>query len=164
MPECPVTAGVPSVTEQRIGTDAIGRVEREMTVLIRRTLETVWASGYDDAPVDRYTYPVMALLDGHGPLGLTELARRLGLTKPTTSRHVARLGALGLVGTRPDRRDVRALVVALTPAGDAVVARLRAARHTRLAAVLDGWSDDDRDTLGALLARLNVDLDAHRAV
>lgn len=90
-------------------------------------------------------------------------ARRLGLTKPTTSWHVARLGGAGLVGTHPDPRDVRALVVGLTPAGEAMVARLRAARHAWLAAVLDRWSDGDRDTLGALLARLNVDLDAHRA-
>lgn len=49
------------------------------------------------------------------------------------------------------------------PAGDGVVARLRAARRERLAAVLCGWSDQDRDALGTLLARLNVDLDAHRA-
>jgi DNA-binding MarR family transcriptional regulator len=158
MAECPVAVGVPSVT------DPIERVEREITVLIRRTLEAVWSSGYGGTPVDRFTYPVMALLDGHGPLGLTELARRLGLSKPTTSRHVARLGADGLVRTRPDSRDVRAMVVALTPAGEEVVAHLRAARHARLAAVLGGWSDGDRDTLGALLARLNVDLDAHRAV
>jgi DNA-binding MarR family transcriptional regulator len=157
MPECPVTVGVRSVT------DPIEQVEREVTVLIRRTLEAVWASGYGDAPVDRYTYPVLSLLDGHGPLGLAELAHRLGLTKPTTSRHVARLAAAGLVATRADLRDVRALLVVLTPAGDGVVARLRAARRERLAAVLSGWSDQDRDTLGALLARLNVDLDAHRA-
>jgi DNA-binding MarR family transcriptional regulator len=157
MSECPVTGGVRSVT------DPIGRVEREITVLIRRTLEAVWANGYGDEPVDRFTYPVLALLDGHGPLGLTELAHRLGLTKPTTSRHVARLAAAGLVATRPDGRDVRALLVVLTPAGDGVVARLRAARHERLAEVLSGWNDQDRDVLGALLARLNVDLDAHRA-
>jgi DNA-binding MarR family transcriptional regulator len=157
MSECPVTAGVRSVT------DPIEQVEREITVLIRRTLETLWANGYGDEPVDRYTYPVLALLDAHGALGLSELARRLGLTKPTTSRHVARLSTAGLVTTRPDTRAVRAIVVDLTPAGIGVVARLRAARHERLAAVLSGWSDEDRDTLGALLARLNVDLDAHRA-
>lgn len=48
-------------------------------MLLRRTLEHLWARGYGDGPVDRYTYPVLVLLDSHGPMPLTELtcARRL---------------------------------------------------------------------------------------
>jgi DNA-binding MarR family transcriptional regulator len=154
-----VDATVPSVTG--ITPDAIGRVEREVTFLIRRTLETVWSSGYGEAPVDRYTYPVLALLDSHGPQGLGELTRRLGISKPTTSRHVARLTEAALVSSRPDPRDVRAMEVTLTERGAAQVARLRAARHAQLAAVLADWSEGDRDGLATLLARLNSDLDKH---
>ncbi|MCW2719741.1 MAG: hypothetical protein QOG20_6798 [Pseudonocardiales bacterium] len=141
--------------------DALARVEREITVLIRRTLEEVWAGGYGDGPVDRYTYPVLALLDEHGPQGLGELTRRLGVSKPTASRHVAKLGAAGLVSTRPDR-DPRAVLVALTPAGDEQVARVRDIRHAGLRTVLSGWSDADGDALATLLSRLNVDLDRQR--
>lgn len=152
----PVTEPVPSVT------DPIARVEREITMLIRRTLESLWSSGYRAPPVDRFTYPVLALLDAHGPLGLGDLTRRLGLSKPTTSRHVTRLAEAGLVDSRPDPRDVRAVIITLTPPGAAEVGRLRAVRRARLAQVLDDWSDADRHGLATLLARLNVDLEQHR--
>ncbi|MFC4947811.1 MarR family winged helix-turn-helix transcriptional regulator [Pseudonocardia sp. GCM10023141] len=142
--------------------DPLARVEREITVLLRRTLEEVWAGGYGNGPVDRYTYPVLALLHEHGPQGLTELTRRLGISKPTTSRHVARLGAAALVATAPDRGDPRAVVVTLTPQGGAQVARVRTARRERLREVLRSWSDADGEALADLLARLNLDLDAHR--
>ncbi len=142
----------------RITDDALGRVEREITVLVRRTLEEVWSGGYGNGPVDRYTYPVLALIDEHGPQGLGELTRRLGVSKPTASRHVAKLAAAGLVTTRPDR-DPRAVLVDLTPAGDEQVARVRDVRRTGLAVVLTGWSDADGNALAALLARLNADLD-----
>jgi DNA-binding MarR family transcriptional regulator len=154
-----VEATVPPVTPT--GIDSTGRVEREITFLLRRTLENVWSSGYGEAPVDRFTYPVLALLDSYGPQGLGELTRRLGISKPTTSRHVARLAEAALVTSRPDPRDVRAMEVTLSERGAAVVARLRAARHAHLAAVLADWSDEDRDGLATLLARLNADLDRH---
>lgn len=141
--------------------DAIGRVEREVTVLLRRTMEAVWSRGYGDGPVDRYTYPVLALLDEHGPLGLGELTTRMGLSKPTVSRHVARLAGAGFVESRPDR-DPRAAVVHLTAAGAEQVGRLREVRRASLGEVLADWSDADSGALAVLLARLNADLDRHR--
>jgi DNA-binding MarR family transcriptional regulator len=141
--------------------DAIGRVERELTVFLRRTLEVVWSSGYGGEPVDRYTYPVLVLIDEHGPLGLGELATRLGLTKPTMSRHVARLGGAALVATRPDQRDPRAVVVHLTPDGAERVERVREVRRRTLGEVLADWSGADSEALAQLLARLNTDLDRH---
>lgn len=139
--------------------DPLVQVEREITVLLRRTLEEVWKSVYDNGPLDRYTYPALALLHEHGPQGLSELTRRLGISKPTTSRHVARLAASGMVLTAPDGRDPRAMVVALTDAGGAHVERVRAARRERLAEVLGSWSHADGEALAELLGRLNRDLD-----
>jgi DNA-binding MarR family transcriptional regulator len=143
--------------------DAIDQVEREVTVLIRRTLEAVWASSYGNGPVDRYTYPVLALLDEHGPLVLGELTTRLGLTKPTVSRHVARLADAALVETRPERRDPRAMVVLLTAGGAEQVRRVREVRRTSLGEVLADWSEADSGALALLLGRLNAELDRHRA-
>jgi DNA-binding MarR family transcriptional regulator len=142
--------------------DAIGRVEREVTVLLRRTLEAVWSSGYGEGPVDRYTYPVLAVLDAHGALALGELTTRLGLSKPTVSRQVGRLGFAALVETWPAPHDPRAVVVSLTTQGAQEVRRVREARRKGLHEVLAGWSDADTDTLAGLLTRLNVDLGRHR--
>lgn len=135
-------------------TEATARVEREITVLLRRTLEQVWAGGYGGGPVDRFTYPVLALVDEHGPLGLGELSYRMGVTKPTVSRHVARLAGAGLVATRPDR-DPRAVRVVLTATGDAQVARVRTARAAALAQMVGDWPDGDVAALADLLGRLN---------
>ncbi|WP_433282478.1 MarR family winged helix-turn-helix transcriptional regulator [Pseudonocardia xinjiangensis] len=142
--------------------DPVGEVERELTVFLRRTLESVWSRGYGDGPVDRYTYPVLVLLAERGPLGLGELAARLGLTKPTMSRHVARLAGATLVATRPDRRDTRAVTVMLTPEGAERVERVREVRRRTLATVLANWSEVDSEALAHLLGRLNADLDRHR--
>jgi DNA-binding MarR family transcriptional regulator len=153
------------VPQRRAGTvslvtgDAVGRVEHEITVLLRRTLEDVWSRGYGDGPIDRFTYPVLALLDEHGPLGLSDLTARLGLSKPTVSRQVTRLAAADLVATRPDRRDPRAVSVSLTAAGEEQVRRVRDMRRRSLSAVLASWTETDSHTLAALLARLNADLD-----
>lgn len=150
------------VTTPGGGLDPLARVEREITVLLRRTLEEVWSNVYGSGPLDRYTYPVLALLHEHGPQGLTELTRRLGISKPTTSRHVARLGTAALVSTTPDGRDPRAVVVTLTTAGAAQVEKVRSARRERLGEVLRSWSPNDGEALADLLGRLNADLDRHR--
>lgn len=153
MPSGPDRAPVP-------GSAVLSRVEREVTVLLRRSMEDVWAAGYGSDPaVDRFTYSVLALLDEHGPQDLTTLTARLGLTKATASRRVSRLSGAGLVATEPEGRAMR---VALTPAGDAQVAHVRGGRTARLGEVLAGWSPEDGDALAALLHRLNTDLDSHR--
>ncbi|MFD1517321.1 MarR family winged helix-turn-helix transcriptional regulator [Pseudonocardia yunnanensis] len=155
MPDRPFPGAVVSVT------DSISQVEREITVLLRRTLEHLWARGYGEGPVDRYTYPVLVLLDSHGPMLLTELTARIGLSKPTVSRQVSRLGFASLVETWPAPHDPRAVVVRLTPEGARQVQLVGEARRESLRAVLVGWSDTDSDTLATLLARLNTDLAGH---
>lgn len=157
VPDRPFPGAVLSVT------DSISQVEREITVLLRRTLEHLWARGYGEGAVDRYTYPVLVLLDSHGPMLLTELTARIGLSKPTVSRQVSRLGFASLVETWPAPHDPRAVVVRLTPEGARQAQRVGEARRESLRTVLVGWSDTDRDTLGTLLARLNTDLAGHQA-
>lgn len=150
---------------RRPDTRVLARVEREVTVLLPRSLEAVWASGTATTPdVDRFSYSVLVLLDEHGPQDLTELTGRPGLTKPTASRRVARLGRAGGDRTRrPRAPDVLpAQRVALTGAGDRRVAMVRAGRAERLADVLGEWTADGGATLARLLNRPNSDLDAHR--
>jgi DNA-binding MarR family transcriptional regulator len=93
---------------------------------------------------------------------LTELTARIGLSKPTVSRQVSRLGFASLVETWPAPHDPRAVVVRLTPEGARQVRQVGEARRESLRAVLAGWSDTDSDNLATLLARLNGDLAGHR--
>lgn len=144
--------------------DPLAVLEREITVLVRRSVESLWATGYGEHPdVDRYTYPVLVLLDEYGPLTLTELTGRLALTKPTVSRLVARLGRAGLVAGGPDDADPRATRVTLTRAGRGRLTAVRDARLAPLRDVLARWPDADKHALATLVGRFNTDLDAHRA-
>jgi DNA-binding MarR family transcriptional regulator len=135
-------------------------LEKQITLLVRRTMESVWAHGYgaNDA-VDRYTYPVLMLLDDEGALSLTALTGKLGVSKPTASRQVSRLSRAGLVDVSPHERDPRSVSVALTPAGAAAREEVRAARLAPLREVIAHWPQADRDALAGLLDRFNTDLD-----
>jgi len=145
------------------GLDSLHRLEHEITVLIRRTVESVWAGGYGaHEAVDRYTYPVLAALDENGDQSLTVLTGRRGVSKPTASRQVSRLSRAGLVAVRPDTRDSRSVVVSLTPEGLTQREVVRQARLRPLHTVLESWPREDRESLGALLARFNGDLDDYR--
>ncbi|MFR9806936.1 MarR family winged helix-turn-helix transcriptional regulator [Pseudonocardia sp. RS010] len=158
-----MTSTTDAVAPEDPGQDSLHRLEHEITVLIRRTMEPVWSGGYGaHEAVDRYTYPVLAALDENGAQSLTLLTARLGVSKPTASRQVSRLSRAGLVDVRPDERDSRSVVVSLTAEGLAQRELVRAARLRPLQAVLAAWPQEDREALGTLLARFNEDLDAYR--
>ncbi|MCW0216600.1 MAG: MarR family transcriptional regulator [Pseudonocardia sp.] len=143
--------------------ESLARLENEITVLIRRTMEPVWAGGYGaHGAVDRYTYPVLAMLGEHGEQSLTVLTGRLGVSKPTASRQVSRLASAGLVKVRPDERDSRSVIIDLTAEGEIERERVRAARLRPLQQVMAAWPESDREALSTLLGAFNRDLDAYR--
>lgn len=144
----------------RTAETSLHSLERQITLLVRRTMESVWEHGYgpNDA-VDRYTYPVLTLLDDDGALSLTALTGKLGVSKPTASRQVSRLSRAGLVQVSPHEVDPRSVSVALTPAGRAAREQVRAARLAPLREVIAHWPEQDREALAGLLDRFNSDLD-----
>ena len=152
--------GLPVPEEPVTSEEPLHSLEKQITLLVRRTMESVWAHGYgaDDA-VDRYTYPVLMLLEDEGPLSLTALTGKLGVSKPTASRQVSRLSRAGLVDVSPHERDPRSVSVRLTGAGTAAREQVRAARLAPLRDVIAHWSEADREGLAGLLDRFNTDLD-----
>lgn len=142
------------------GDDSLHSLEKQITLLVRRTMESVWSHGYGpNEAVDRYTYPVLMLLDEEGPHSLTALTAKLGVSKPTASRQVSRLARAGLVVVSPHERDPRSVSVALTDAGAAARDEVRTARLAPLREVMDHWPDSDREALAGLLDRFNTDLE-----
>lgn len=102
-------------------------------------------------------YGLLALLE-NGPVPRQhELGAALGLDRTTTARLVRGLVDRGLVGRSPLPGNGRALVLELTPAGDA----LRAEAAGRLAAsdeeFLSPLSPDERTRLHTVLDRLIAD-------
>lgn len=60
---------------------------------------------------------VLSLLDEHGPLGVTQLAKLDRCSQPTMSAAVAQLVESGLVSKEPNPVDARGSVVSLTEEG-----------------------------------------------
>ncbi|GAB2907570.1 hypothetical protein GCM10027047_02260 [Rhodococcus aerolatus] len=144
--------------------ESVTVIEREITLLLRRTLEEVWAQGYGaGTAVTRYSYPLLVLLEQSGPLRLGALADRLGVSKPTVSRQVTRLRAESLVLVADDPHDSRSGLVTLTEPGREQVLAVRSRRMAPLRQVLDGWDGDERETFAQLLAEFNRGLDTRRA-
>jgi DNA-binding MarR family transcriptional regulator len=84
-----------------------------------------------------------------GPTTLGSLARAEQVSAPTMSRLVTALEREGLAVREPHAADGRAVVVAASPEGRAILERGRERRIAELAELLDGLGPNELDTLGA---------------
>jgi DNA-binding MarR family transcriptional regulator len=75
---------------------------------------------------------VLSLLDEHGPLGVTQLAKLDRCSQPTMSAAVAQLVDAGLVIKEPNPLDARGSVISLTEDGIDVLASQRNAWATAI--------------------------------
>jgi DNA-binding MarR family transcriptional regulator len=75
---------------------------------------------------------VLSLLDEHGPLGVTQLAKLDRCSQPTMSAAVAQLAESGLVVKEPNPLDARGSVVSLTVEGSDALAHQRDAWATAI--------------------------------
>ena len=89
-----------------------------------------------------------------GPLRLSELAERMGITAPTASRAVEGLVDLGLLERQPDPGDRRAVSIDVTKSGRKHVEERKARVAAALEPAAGALSAQDRARLAALLARL----------
>jgi DNA-binding MarR family transcriptional regulator len=89
-----------------------------------------------------------------GPLRLSELAERMGITAPTASRAVDGLVDLGLLERLPDPADRRAVRIDLTGPGRKDVEERKARAAAALEPAAAELSAQDRAQLAALLTRL----------
>lgn len=106
------------------------------------------SSELGDAALD-----VLVVLSKTGPLTLTALSERQRVTPPTMSQIVNRLTADDYVERRRDPDDGRRVLIATTPAGDQLLAEIRARGIAWLDEQLTRLDDDERATL-ATAARL----------
>jgi DNA-binding MarR family transcriptional regulator len=69
---------------------------------------------FEEGSLGERHFPPLIILSIEGPLSVTELADRIGLTVATTSLLVGELNKAGLVDRREDERDRRRTIVSLT--------------------------------------------------
>jgi DNA-binding MarR family transcriptional regulator len=98
----------------------------------------------------------LVTVEQHGPLRLSELARREAVTAPTMSRVLAALDEQGLVVRNPDPQDARGVLVTLSAEGADRLAEVRSHRTALVARRLARLDAAQRTQLEAALPALEA--------
>jgi len=125
---------------------ALNRPQRDMAM--------IKAAGID---LDRALFPLLVQVSRFGPIGVGELADRVGRDYSTVSRQVAKLEETGLVMRQKNRQDKRINEAVITPDGRAMTDKIDAQRVQVYQRVFQHWPEVDRETLEQLLGRFVTD-------
>ena len=135
-------------------------VDRAMVAIRRRQSRRVLAESVRQQGFSANLIATAELLDDieeADALGLdrtvTGIAGRLRMDQPRVSRLVAAGIDNGLLRRLADQRDGRRSLLALTEAGDEVLAGIRRNRQFQFEQAMADWSDDERATFADLLTR-----------
>ncbi|KAB8184792.1 MarR family transcriptional regulator [Lysobacter maris] len=131
-------------------------------LLFRQVRDAMWARMADELAQAGHdlTFSQYITLKklSEGPRGATELARAAELNPGAMTRLVDKLQARGFVERVTDPDDRRALTVQLTGLGQRMWLDINECGRRVRERALDGMSDDERDQLLSLLARVRDNL------
>lgn len=122
---------------------AVGRLNRRIRI-----------DGHESIPPLQLS--TLVTVEQHGPLRLSELARREAVTAPTMSRVLASLDEQGLVHRAPDPQDARGVLITLSDVGAAKVNEVRTTRTALVARRLARLDDEQRATIAAAMPALEA--------
>jgi len=103
--------------------------------------------------LDRALFPLLVGIERLGPIGVVELADRVGRNYTTVSRQVAKLESLGLVERQGRATDHRVREANITPKGKAMTNLIDAARERIGRAIFQTWDAHDIDELVRLMRK-----------
>jgi DNA-binding MarR family transcriptional regulator len=104
-------------------------------------------------PLDRALFPLLVSVERFGPIGVVELADRVGRDYTTVSRQVAKLESLGLIERRDNAADRRVRDAVVTPKGKAMTDLVDAARDRIGRAIFESWSAHEVEELVRLMRK-----------
>ncbi|GEL20805.1 MarR family transcriptional regulator [Pseudonocardia asaccharolytica DSM 44247 = NBRC 16224] len=122
---------------------AVGRLHRRIRIDGRESIPPLQLS-------------TLVTVEQHGPLRLSDLARREAVSAPTMSRVLAALDEQGLVVRAVDPQDARGVRITLSEKGAAALATVRSHRTALVARRLTRLSEDQRTTLREALPALEA--------
>jgi DNA-binding MarR family transcriptional regulator len=109
--------------------------------------------------LDRALFPLLVGVERFGPIGVVDLADRVGRDYTTVSRQVTKLEGLGLVERREDAADRRVSKAAITSKGKAMTDLVDAARERIARAIFKTWDMREFDELVRLMRKFADALD-----
>ncbi len=104
-------------------------------------------------PLDRALFPLLVLIERFGPIGVVDLAGRVGRDYTTVSRQVAKLEDLDLVERRGSAADRRVREALVTAKGKAMTALVDAARERIGRGIFATWDTREIDELVRLMRK-----------
>lgn len=122
---------------------AVGRLNRRIRI-----------DGHEAIPPLQLS--ALVTIEQHGPLRLSELARREAVTAPTMSRVLAALDEQGLVIRTPDPHDARGVRIVLSELGSRRVQEVRSTRTALVARRLDRLTAEQRRLLTGAMPALEA--------
>jgi Transcriptional regulators len=109
--------------------------------------------------LDQALFRLLVAIERMGPIGVVELAERLGRDYTTVSRQVARLEAMELVTRRGNAQDRRIREALVAPRGKEMTDRLDEARARLAREAFREWPERDVDELVRLMTRFAAELE-----
>jgi DNA-binding MarR family transcriptional regulator len=104
-------------------------------------------------PLERALFPLLVVIDKFGPIGVVDLADRVGRDYTTVSRQVAKLESIDLVERKADANDGRIRETAVTPKGKVMTQAVDAARERIGRRIFKTWDPNDIDELVRLMRK-----------
>lgn len=109
--------------------------------------------------LDQALFRLLVVIERVGPIGVVELADRLGRDYTTISRQVAKLERMELVIRLQNSEDRRMREAVVSPQGKAVTDQLDQARERLAKGILQDWAPEDIAKLVHLMRRFAEDLE-----
>lgn len=112
------------------------------------------AAGFAPFDVTPLLFSILTLVEANPGCRQSDIGAALGVKPPNLAERIDTLVRRGLLGRTPDDSDRRANVLALTPAGKRMLARLKAVDETVSQGFVARLGADDHALLINLLKRL----------
>jgi DNA-binding MarR family transcriptional regulator len=134
---------------------ALGRVQKhghKAVSTIARNVGDKWG-----IELSAWAFPILAELTAE-PLRPSELAQRIGTTRPTMTRQLQDLESKQLIQRTRRKNDRRGVALELTARGTELAVSSRNDRRRELRLVLAAWPDDRVESLASLISDLDRDM------
>ncbi len=134
--------------------DELTELAARLRLVVGRLNRRIRIDGHETIPPLQLS--ALVTVEQHGPLRLSELARREAVTAPTMSRVLAALDEQGLVIRTTDPADARGIRIVLSDRGAVALDEVRSHRTALIARRLDRLDPGQRRTLGAAMPALEA--------
>lgn len=106
--------------------DYLGLASRLKRLADKLQADAVGAFNTRAYPIQTTHFPLIAALEAYGPLSVGAAAEIMGVSQPAVTRIYTAVQKMGLTDTRPIKGDKRHKEIHFTPAGEALVADMKA--------------------------------------